>query len=379
MNAYSTLQVSSLQTWNVPQLNQSDGCGPTTIRYPNPVPSPHSSTAVASVTIPVSDAVPYAISPETSPRDLTLRHNEIPNLDDIPDIAKEALRITKESLGSECQLLHQDPTNTRKLPTIATGSRLNKFVRRLHDMLKQEQASGVVEWRKGLLVLHSTNSFAKQILPQYFNTRNFKTFRRQLNYYGFVHVRSFTTAGSATTALWVNQHLAETGSDDISSVLRLKRVEPCDAAKTAESRRERKELAIHTVEEDLGVSARTLQVEQIRSMALRGSREQVQAEILRGLERTPAIIVNAATTESALKVVKPVRKSVKPPVPREIHCTSMAVGGDLQQSRDSSSNQGSTESISSYGSGVNHDDPTQISLDEDSGAANLLLFLSKSS
>jgi hypothetical protein len=107
MNAYSTLQVSSLQTWNVPQLNQSDGCGPTTIRYPNPVPSPHSSTAVASVTIPASDAAPYAISPETSPRDLTLRHNEIPNLDDIPDIAKEALRITKESLGSECQLLHQ--------------------------------------------------------------------------------------------------------------------------------------------------------------------------------------------------------------------------------------------------------------------------------
>lgn len=95
MNAYSTLQVSSLQTWNVPQLNQSDGCGPTTIRYPNPVPSPHSSTAVASVTIPASDAVPYAISPETSPRDLTLRHNEIPNLDDIPDIAKEALRITE--------------------------------------------------------------------------------------------------------------------------------------------------------------------------------------------------------------------------------------------------------------------------------------------
>ena len=61
------------------------------------------------------------------------------------------------------------------------GSRLNKFVRRLHDMLEAEKDSGVVEWRRGLLVLHSTDAFAKTILPKYFNTRNFKTFRRQVS------------------------------------------------------------------------------------------------------------------------------------------------------------------------------------------------------
>ena len=137
-------------------------------------------------------------------------------------------------------------------------------------MLQSEKDSGVVEWRRGLLVLHSTDAFAKQILPKYFNTRNFKTFRRQLNYYGFVHVRSFSTTGTATTALWVNRDLAHTGSDDISSVLQLRRVEPCETAKTTEGRRVRKELAIHMVEEDLGVSAKTLQMEQIRSMAQRG-------------------------------------------------------------------------------------------------------------
>ena len=58
--------------------------------------------------------------------------------------------------------------------------RLNKFVRRLHDMLLAEKGSGIVEWRRGLLVLHSTDAFAKTILPKYFNTRNFKTFRRQV-------------------------------------------------------------------------------------------------------------------------------------------------------------------------------------------------------
>lgn len=134
-------------------------------------------------------------------------------------------------------------------------------------MLEAEKNSGIVEWRKGLLVLHSTSAFAKKILPRYFNTKNFKTFRRQLNYYGFVHVRSFSTTGSTTTALWVNQGLARDGSEAISSVLRLRRVEPSDAARTAEGRRVRKEEAASTVE-DIGVSTRTLQLDHIRNLAL---------------------------------------------------------------------------------------------------------------
>ena len=60
--------------------------------------------------------------------------------------------------------------------------RLNKFVRRLHDMLVREKHSGIVEWRRGLLVLFSTDDFSKRILPKYFNTRNFKTFRRQVRH-----------------------------------------------------------------------------------------------------------------------------------------------------------------------------------------------------
>lgn len=149
-------------------------------------------------------------------------------------------------------------------------------MRRLHDMLVNEKDSGVVEWRRGLLVLQNTDVFAKQILPKYFNTRNFKTFRRQLNYYAFVHVRSFSNSGgSSTTALWVNKDLTEmaekqgTNPEDISSVLLLKRVEPCETAKTVEGRRVRKKMAISVVEEDLGV-AKSLQLQQLQS---RGSSE----------------------------------------------------------------------------------------------------------
>lgn len=58
--------------------------------------------------------------------------------------------------------------------------RLNKFVRRLHDMLVAEKDGGVVEWRRGLLVLHDIVKFSKEVLPKYYNTQNFKTFRRQV-------------------------------------------------------------------------------------------------------------------------------------------------------------------------------------------------------
>jgi len=175
----------------------------------------------------------------------------------------------------------------------AGPARLNKFVRRLHDMLQSEQESGVVEWRKGLLVLHSTDTFTKKVLPKYFNTKNFKTFRRQLNYYGFVHVRSFSTTGSTTTALWVNQDLAKRGSSSISSVLMLKRVEPCESAKTAEGRRLRKEEATHTVA-DIGVSTHDLQIEHIRQLAAKtavSSDDESHSEMLTtNTSRIPAFV-----------------------------------------------------------------------------------------
>ena len=77
-------------------------------------------------------------------------------------------------------MIHEANTIT---PISPPGSpRLNKFVRRLYDMLEAEQSSGLVEWRKGLLVLYSTDAFAKKLLPKYFDTQNFKTFRRQVRF-----------------------------------------------------------------------------------------------------------------------------------------------------------------------------------------------------
>ena len=142
------------------------------------------------------------------------------------------------------------PGSVQQFRHIATHSsgRLNKFVRRLHEMLNAERNGRVVEWRRGLLILHSVDDFTNVMLPKYFNTRNFKTFRRQLNYYGFVHLRSFVVADSKTTALWVNQELADHGSDAISSVLMLRRAEATDNHKTPKERRDKKNEAAYSVE-----------------------------------------------------------------------------------------------------------------------------------
>eukprot|EP00581_Thalassiosira_minuscula_P000337 CAMPEP_0183739732 /NCGR_PEP_ID=MMETSP0737-20130205/57816_1 /TAXON_ID=385413 /ORGANISM="Thalassiosira miniscula, Strain CCMP1093" /LENGTH=264 /DNA_ID=CAMNT_0025974599 /DNA_START=73 /DNA_END=867 /DNA_ORIENTATION=- len=165
------------------------------------------------------------------------------------DSSLDGLQEEKAKLENISLLPRSKSVNRPDLLQNVTHVRLNKFVRRLHDMLTAERDGGIVEWRRGLLILHSISTFSKEVLPKYFNTRNFKTFRRQLNYYGFLHVRSFSASSSATTALWVNQELANNGSDSISSVLRLKRVEPPgEASKTPEGRRERKNSACSSVE-----------------------------------------------------------------------------------------------------------------------------------
>jgi hypothetical protein len=94
-------------------------------------------------------------------------------LPSVAQFAQEALLLSKETLEAEVQKLLPQLLRTTSPPPLdpmAHKGRLNKFVRRLHDMLLAERDSGIVEWRRGLLILHSTQIFSKRILPKYFNT-----------------------------------------------------------------------------------------------------------------------------------------------------------------------------------------------------------------
>lgn len=297
----------------------------------------------------------------------------------------------------------------------STNLRLNKFVRRLHDMVKSEQDQGVVEWRRGLLVLHSTATFAKSILPKFFNTRNFKTFRRQLNYYGFVHVRSFSnSAASTTTALWVHQDLAATlhnmaasssnteagDPDDLSHILKLRRVEPNEQHKTVEGRRQRKEMALCTVEEDLQVSTKSLQQQQIQSLLNMGASiappnaaslvpphvsslkavKQVEAQ---EAPQSPLLqhFVHAAPppAKHSTRAGGPAKKSICRRASSEASVAAVSVSddsaSDIEAARLGRRNTTSTTSGTSASSGTEN----SAVLDDQSTAANLLLLLAQGS
>ncbi len=94
------------------------------------------------------------------------------------------------------------PKSSRRGNTGLGGMRLNKFVRRLYDMLMAEKDSGIVEWRRGLLVLHSTDAFSKQILKKYFNTSSYKTFRRQVCFDNFRRVAYADEQQSKQLIFW---------------------------------------------------------------------------------------------------------------------------------------------------------------------------------
>jgi hypothetical protein len=152
---------------------------------------------------------------------------------------------------------------------------------------------------------------------------------------------------STTTALWVNSDLAKEGTDDVSSVLQLRRVEPCEASKTAEGRRHRKDLAIFTLEEDIGVSTKSLQQEQIRSMEIRSME-------IRGED---ALLGHAALTS----LLEPAQD---PPIPTEVHILT-----DLSASSWNCSDSGAEGS---------EDLSTTLSDDSAStSAANVLIMLSR--
>jgi hypothetical protein len=92
---------------------------------------------------------------------------------------------------------YSDVGNRSMVPGLPEG--VLPFVRKAYEILSDETFSSIISWSLSgtSFVVHDTTDFSDHVLPRYFKHRNFCSFVRQLNTYGFA---------KADTKTWEFQH-----------------------------------------------------------------------------------------------------------------------------------------------------------------------------
>jgi hypothetical protein len=86
-------------------------------------------------------------------------------------------------------------------------SEASAFLSKTYAMISA--LDGVVGgWSKNgdTMVIFDSEKFASEVIPQYFKHNNFRSFVRQLNFYGFRKLRADANAGPAAAARWEFKH-----------------------------------------------------------------------------------------------------------------------------------------------------------------------------
>jgi len=71
---------------------------------------------------------------------------------------------------------------------------------------EQSEASAFLSKTYDTMVIFDSEKFASEVIPQYFKHNNFRSFVRQLNFYGFRKLRADANAGPAAAARWEFKH-----------------------------------------------------------------------------------------------------------------------------------------------------------------------------
>ncbi|KAI3645685.1 hypothetical protein MP228_008613 [Amoeboaphelidium protococcarum] len=123
-----------------------------------------------------------------------------PSVNDLPDYRQQFASLSTDSLSdgsmhplsnySSAGVSAQDLTS-QSSNSIVTGSSKHSgqpsFVQKLYTMVSDNQNTQLISWSPtgtSFVVVNATD-FARDVLPKYFKHKNFQSFQRQLNMYGF--------------------------------------------------------------------------------------------------------------------------------------------------------------------------------------------------
>ena len=97
------------------------------------------------------------------------------------------------------------------------GTRPNKFLTRLYNMLSEGMHSDCVAWSESgtSFIISNIPTFTVSVLPQYFKHKNFSSFVRQLNMYDFHKERE-----TGDLQIYSHPFFAKDGRDKIAKVHR---------------------------------------------------------------------------------------------------------------------------------------------------------------
>lgn len=117
---------------------------------------------------------------------------------------------------------HCPKTHQRSSHAGMSGSSALPFPFKLHVMLDNAEAEGystIVSWEgEDCFLVHSKDSFVKDIIPRYFSQTQYRSFQRLLNMWGFERLRDGPRKGAYT-----HQHLRR-GSPSLCNLMKCQKV-----------------------------------------------------------------------------------------------------------------------------------------------------------
>ena len=83
-------------------------------------------------------------------------------------------------------------------PKSIKRTKIGAFPRILHHMLSKEELSGIITWLSHGCSWKIVNKsrFVDEVIPKFFKHKNFKSFLRQVNGWGFVRINKGLDEGS---------------------------------------------------------------------------------------------------------------------------------------------------------------------------------------